>query len=75
MNDQFRMTCLQVFNWGTFSGLHEIPISERGFLIVGPSGAGKSTLLDAKPIVRGATATWSAMCVAPGRHRAIARPA
>jgi uncharacterized protein YPO0396 len=47
MNDQFRMARLQVFNWGTFSGLHEIPISERGFLIVGPSGAGKSTLLDA----------------------------
>ncbi|KQV42888.1 MULTISPECIES: ATP-binding protein [unclassified Duganella] len=47
MNDQFRMARLQVFNWGTFSGLHDIPISERGFLIVGPSGAGKSTLLDA----------------------------
>src|SRR5205814_7250462 len=30
-----------------FSGLHDIPVSERGFLIVGPSGAGKSTLLDA----------------------------
>lgn len=47
MNDQYRMARLQVFNWGTFSGLHDIPISERGFLIVGPSGAGKSTLLDA----------------------------
>lgn len=47
MNDQFRMARLQVFNWGTFNGLHDIPISERGFLIVGPSGAGKSTLLDA----------------------------
>lgn len=47
MSDQFRMARLQVFNWGTFSGLHDIPVSERGFLIVGPSGAGKSTLLDA----------------------------
>src|SRR5215472_13019921 len=45
--EQFRMCKLQVYNWGTFSGLHEIPISERGFLFVGPSGAGKSTLLDA----------------------------
>lgn len=45
--DQFRMARLQVFNWGTFSDLHEIPVSERGFLIVGRSGAGKSTLLDA----------------------------
>lgn len=46
-NEQLRMARLQVYNWGTFSDLHEVPISERGFLIVGRSGAGKSTLLDA----------------------------
>ncbi len=46
-NDQFRMRRLQVFNWGTFSDLHDIPVAERGFLFVGPSGAGKTTLLDA----------------------------
>lgn len=45
--EQFHMSRLQVFNWGTFSGLHDVPISERGFLFVGRSGAGKSTLLDA----------------------------
>lgn len=45
--EQFRMARLQVYNWGTFSDLHDVPISERGFLIVGRSGAGKSTLLDA----------------------------
>lgn len=45
--EQFRMSRLQVFNWGTFSELHDIPISEPGFLFVGRSGAGKSTLLDA----------------------------
>lgn len=45
--EQFRMRRLQVFNWGTFSGLHEVPIAERGFLFVGRSGSGKSTLLDA----------------------------
>lgn len=44
---QFRMRRLQVLNWGTFSGLHEVPIAERGFLFVGRSGSGKSTLLDA----------------------------
>src|SRR5580698_4023910 len=44
---QFRIHRLQVFNWGTFSALHDIPISERGFLFVGRSGSGKSTLLDA----------------------------
>jgi len=45
--EQFRMHRLQVYNWGTFSELHDVPISARGFLIVGRSGAGKSTLLDA----------------------------
>lgn len=45
--EQFRMVRLQVYNWGTFSGLHNIPIAERGFLFVGRSGTGKSTLLDA----------------------------
>ncbi|MDO5609748.1 MAG: SbcC/MukB-like Walker B domain-containing protein [Pseudomonadota bacterium] len=44
---QFRMRRLQVFNWGTFSGLVDVPIAERGFLFVGRSGSGKSTLLDA----------------------------
>lgn len=45
--EQFRMSRLQVYNWGTFAGLHDVPISEQGFLFVGRSGAGKSTLLDA----------------------------
>ncbi len=45
--EQFRMRRLQVLNWGTFSGLHEVAIAERGFLFVGRSGSGKSTLLDA----------------------------
>jgi uncharacterized protein YPO0396 len=47
VSEQFRMTQLQVFNWGTFSGLHRIPIAREGFLFVGRSGSGKSTLLDA----------------------------
>ncbi len=46
-DEQFRMRRLQVLNWGTFSGLHEVPIAERGFLFVGRSGSGKTTLLDA----------------------------
>lgn len=44
---QYRMRRLQVYNWGTFSDIHNIPIAEKGFLLVGRSGAGKSTLLDA----------------------------
>jgi len=47
VREQFRMHRLQVFNWGTFDGLHNIPISDRGFLFVGRSGSGKTTLLDA----------------------------
>lgn len=46
-DQQFRLRRLQVLNWGTFSGLHDIPIAEDGFLFVGRSGSGKSTLLDA----------------------------
>ena len=45
--EQFRLTKLSLFNWGTFAGLHQIPISADGFLFVGRSGSGKSTLLDA----------------------------
>jgi len=45
--EQMRLTRLTLFNWGTFSGLHEIPIAPQGFLFVGRSGSGKSTLLDA----------------------------
>ena len=45
--EQFRAVKLQVMNWGTFSGVHQIDIAERGFLFVGSSGSGKSTLLDA----------------------------
>ncbi|MFT4249304.1 MAG: ATP-binding protein [Pseudomonas sp.] len=44
---QFRMRRLQVHNWGTFSGLTDVPVAEKGFLFVGRSGSGKSTLLDA----------------------------
>lgn len=44
---QFRLVRFQTFNWGTFSGLHDFAIPERGFLFVGPSGSGKSTILDA----------------------------
>src|SRR5580658_6979856 len=45
--DQFRLVRMQTYNWGTFSGISDFPISEVGFLFVGPSGSGKSTILDA----------------------------
>jgi uncharacterized protein YPO0396 len=45
--DQYRLTRLQTFNWGTFNGLLDLTIPYSGYLFVGPSGSGKSTLLDA----------------------------
>lgn len=45
--NQFRATRLQILNWGTFTGYHDVPIARKGFLFVGASGSGKSTLLDA----------------------------
>lgn len=46
-SDQFRLTRIQTFNWGTFSNVFDFPIPEQGYLFVGPSGSGKSTVLDA----------------------------
>lgn len=50
-SEQFRLVRFQVANWGTFSGIHDIPISEKGHLFVGGSGSGKSTLLDAMSVL------------------------
>ncbi|OHF35740.1 ATP-binding protein [Corynebacterium sp. HMSC074A01] len=44
---QFRLNRIQVYNWGTFDGLHTIDIAREGYLVWGPSGSGKSTLIDA----------------------------
>lgn len=37
---QYRLTTLQVYNWGTFNGLHTVDVARAGFLIFGPSGSG-----------------------------------
>ena len=44
---QFRLARIQVVNWGTLHGHHDIPVARKGFLITGASGSGKSTLVDA----------------------------
>lgn len=49
--EQFLMTRFQLFNWGTFSGLHDIAIAPEGHLFIGGSGSGKSTLLDAMSVL------------------------
>ena len=59
MTEQFRLSRVQLVNWGTFDGYYDIPVGERGFLITGASGSGKSTLIDA----------FSAVLVPPGKLR------
>lgn len=44
---QFRLARVQVVNWGTLHGHHDVPVARKGFLITGASGSGKSTLIDA----------------------------
>lgn len=44
---QYRLDTIQVHNWGTFDGLHNVKVARAGYLITGPSGSGKSTLIDA----------------------------
>jgi uncharacterized protein YPO0396 len=48
---QFRLTRIQLINWGTFSGYTDMPCGRHGHLITGGSGSGKSTLLDAMSAV------------------------
>lgn len=45
--EQYRLRRIQLFNWGTFSNLFDIPVASEGYLLVGNSGSGKSTVLDA----------------------------
>ena len=59
MTEQFRLSRVQLVNWGTFDGYFDIPVGQRGFLITGGSGSGKSTLLDA----------FSTILVPPGKLR------
>jgi len=44
---QWRLAAIQLLNWGTFQGLHRLPVARKGHLFTGPSGSGKSSVLDA----------------------------
>lgn len=44
---QWRLARIELVNWGTFSGHHEVPVPRAGFLLTGHSGSGKSSLVDA----------------------------
>ena len=34
---QFRLSSIQVYNWGTFSGVHTVPVAREGYLVTGAS--------------------------------------
>ncbi|WP_257016180.1 ATP-binding protein [Rhodococcus sp. ACS1] len=40
---QRRLARVQVVNWGTLHGHHDLAVARKGFLITGNSGSGKST--------------------------------
>ncbi len=44
---QHRLSRIQIVNWGTFHGLHDLAIDRAGTLVTGHPGVGKSTLFDA----------------------------
>lgn len=44
---QFRISSVQVFNWGAYQGHKIMQVHRQGTAILGPSGRGKSTILDA----------------------------
>ena len=51
VNGQFRLSQIQLYNWGTFHGLHTVDIARADHLITSASDSGKSTLIDAVSVV------------------------
>lgn len=45
--ESFILTCIELFNWGGFHGLHQAVIHQGGTAVIGPTGSGKTTLVDA----------------------------
>lgn len=49
--DQWRISAVQVVNWGGYGGHHIMHVRRDGTAILGPTGMGKSTILDAMSAV------------------------
>lgn len=67
--ERFTIVRMQVANWGTFSNIHDIRISDRGHLFVGGSGSGKSTLLDAVSALLSPKASYFNAAARQGERR------
>lgn len=48
---QFRLSRIQIKDWGTYHGLLTLNVPEKGQLFVGHSGSGKSTIFDAHSVL------------------------
>lgn len=48
---QFRLSRVQLKDWGTYHGLLTLDVPEKGQLFVGHSGSGKSTIFDAHSVL------------------------
>lgn len=46
-DSSYLLSCLEVFNWGPFRGMHRAEFDPLGTAIIGPTGSGKTTLVDA----------------------------
>lgn len=69
---QWRITSLQLVNWGGFGGHHVVPLHSETTLLTGASGVGKSSLLDAWTTLMMPSDTrlnGASNDVAPGRAR------
>lgn len=46
-NGSYVLTAMEVYNWGSYNGLHQAPIDPAGTSLIGTTGSGKTTLIDA----------------------------
>jgi len=46
-NGSYVLTAMELYNWGSYTGLHRAPIDPAGTSLIGTTGSGKTTLIDA----------------------------
>lgn len=46
-NGSYVLTDMELFNWGSYNGLHQAPIDPAGTSLIGTTGSGKTTFIDA----------------------------
>lgn len=46
-NGSYVLTAMELYNWGSYNGLHQAPIDPAGTSLIGTTGSGKTTFIDA----------------------------